>query len=281
MKIGIIGNGFVGKATRILECKDIEILSFDIKPELCIPLGITLNNLMDCECIFISVPTPMKSNGECYLNILNNVIDDITNLNYKGFIVIRSTIPIGTSDTLNSYFMPEFLTERNFEKDFKSNKDWIFGLLNTDTDRKFKETMTTLINYANINGKIDSNNVYFVQNKEAEMIKLFRNCYLSTKVSFCNEMYEFCNKNQVNYDNVRSLACNDSRILHSHSYVPGPDGKFGFGGTCFPKDTSSLKYQMDQVGMKSYVIDAIINRNNEVDRNEKDWKSDIGRAFIN
>ena len=84
---------------------------------------------MDCECIFISVPKPIKSNGECYLNILNNVIDDIRNLNYKGFIVIRSTIPIGTSNKLNSYFMPEFLTERNFEKDFKSNKDWIFGLV--------------------------------------------------------------------------------------------------------------------------------------------------------
>ena len=64
MKIGIIGNGFVGKATNILECTDIEIVIYDINKELCKPKNIKIENLLDCKIIFISVPTPMKSNGQ-------------------------------------------------------------------------------------------------------------------------------------------------------------------------------------------------------------------------
>mgnify|MGYP000483459287 CR=1 FL=1 len=75
-------------------------------------------------------------------------------------------------------------------------------------------------------------------------------------------------------------ATADDRILPSHSKVPGHDGKRGFGGTCFPKDTSSLRYEMKTTGMKPYVMNAIIERNEKVDRPEKDWKNNKGRAVI-
>ena len=112
------------------------------------------------------------------------------------------------------------------------------------------------------------------------MVKLFRNCFLATKVSFCNEIFEFCEKKGMNYENVRKLAANDDRILHSHTNVPGHDGKKGFGGTCFPKDTSSLKYEMSKIGMNPYILNAITERNEKVDRPEKDWCEDKGRAVI-
>ena len=60
------------------------------------------------------------------------------------------------------------------------------------------------------------------------MIKMFRNCFLATKVSFCNEIYQFCNLKGVNYENVRRIAADDDRIIHSHTLVPGIDGKTGF-----------------------------------------------------
>jgi UDP-glucose 6-dehydrogenase len=113
------------------------------------------------------------------------------------------------------------------------------------------------------------------------MVKMFRNCFLSTKVSFCNEMHQFCELKNINYENVRDLAANDNRILHSHTKVPGPDGKKGFGGTCFPKDTSSLRYEMRKVGMEPYILDSIIKRNEKIDRPEKDWNENEGRAAIN
>ena len=62
--------------------------------------------------------------------------------------------------------------------------------------------------------------------------------------------------------------------------VPGPDGKQGFGGTCFPKDTNSLRYEMSESGMKSYIIHAAIERNIKVDRVEQDWNSNKGRAVV-
>ena len=282
MNIGIIGNGFVGKATNQLKCNDIEIFSYDINPDFCDPKGLKLNDLNQCEIIFISVPTPMNKDGSCHLGIIKSVLNDLEKINYNGFIVLRSTIPVGSSDNLKCYFMPEFLTEKNFIYDFINNKDWIFGLLGVDQEKddQFKIKITELFNYAIKNERIKYNNLHFLTNKEAEMIKMFRNCFLATKVSFCNEIYDFCQKMDINYDNVKNIAVNDPRILSSHTDVPGHDGKKGFGGTCFPKDTSSLKYEMLKAGLKPYIMEAIIERNEKIDRPEKDWFQNKGRAVI-
>lgn len=282
MKIGIIGNGFVGKATNQLKCIDIDILAYDINPEYCHPKNLQLNDLNECEIIFISVPTPMSKDGSCYLGIIKSVLNDLEKIEYEGFIILRSTVPVGTSDELNCYFMPEFLTEKNYVYDFINNKDWIFGLLGLDseTDKAFEIKIRELYELAFKNNRIKYNNLHFISNKEAEMVKMFRNCYLATKVSFCNEIYEFCEKIGINYENVRNIAANDERILHSHTSVPGHDGKKGFGGTCFPKDTSSLKYEMLKSGIKPYILEAIIERNEQVDRPEKDWSLDKGRAVL-
>jgi UDPglucose 6-dehydrogenase len=282
MIIGIIGNGFVGKATMQLECDDIKILAYDIRPEFCRPTGLTINELNKCEIIFVSVPTPMSKDGSCYLGIVESVLNDLDKISYDGFVVLRSTVPVGTSDRLKCYFMPEFLTEKNFIYDFIHNKDWIFGVLGLDKEKdvQFEIKMRELFSLAFKNDRVKYNNLNFLSNKEAEMVKMFRNCFLSAKVSFCNEIYEFCEKLDVNYENVRKLAANDSRILHSHTQVPGHDGKKGFGGTCFPKDTASLRAEMLRVGMKPYVLDDIIERNEKVDRPEKDWSTDKGRAVV-
>ena len=282
MKIGIIGNGFVGKATKQLKCSDIEILAYDINPEICEPLGLKLTDMNQCEIIFISVPTPMNKDGSCYLNIIHSVLQDLRNINYNKFIVLRSTVPAGTCDDLGVYFMPEFLTEKNFINDFINNKDWIFGLCGKDSekDQQFKQQISKLFSLAHKNDRIKYNNLSFVTNKEAEMIKMFKNCFLATKVSFCNEMHQFCEKKGVNYENVRKLAANDDRILHSHTKVPGPDGRKGFGGTCFPKDTSSLRYEMQMAEMNPYIMNAIIERNEKIDRPEKDWNDNKGRAVV-
>jgi UDPglucose 6-dehydrogenase len=72
----------------------------------------------------------------------------------------------------------------------------------------------------------------------------------------------------------------DKRIGESHTSVPGPDGRRGFGGTCFPKDTSSLLSQILNKGMGSYIINAAKKRNLDVDRPEKDWEEKKGRAVV-
>ena len=176
--------------------------------------------------------------------------------------------------------MPEFLTEENFLEDFKNNNKWIFGIKNTKQDILFKRYMNQLITNAFESNKITSNNIEYVLNLEAEMIKMFRNNFLATKVSFCNEMYEFCSKRNINYQVVRRLGGEDKRIGTSHTMVPGPDGSFGYGGTCFPKDINSMLHEMKQEGMTSYVIQSVIDRNEKVDRSKKDWMANKGRAVI-
>jgi|TARA_B110000483_G_scaffold204262_1_gene247139 UDPglucose 6-dehydrogenase len=282
MKIGIIGNGFVGKATNILENDNVELVIYDIDPKLCSPIGTTIENICETDIVFISVPTPMNSDGSCHIGILESVVSDIKkvcDLN-ENLIVIRSTVPPGTSNNLNCYFMPEFLTEKNFVNDFINNENWIFGLKNTEQDILFKNKITELFNYSYEAKKINYNNLHFVTNNEAEMIKLFRNNYLSVKVGFCNEIAEFCEKKNIDYENVRELATLDNRIGSSHTKVPGHDGRKGYGGTCFPKDTNNLKCEMKKVGMKSYIIDNVVERNEKVDRPEQDWNSNKGRAVI-
>lgn len=176
--------------------------------------------------------------------------------------------------------MPEFLTEKNYIDDFINNKEWVFGLLKKDSDEEFKITITKLFTLALENNRIKYNHLNFLTNMEAEMVKMFKTCFLATKVSFCNEISELCKIKGINYENVRAVAANDVRILHSHTKVPGHDGKYGFGGTCFPKDASSLRYEMEKVNMKPYILDAIIIRNEKVDRPEQDWNDNKGRAVV-
>jgi UDPglucose 6-dehydrogenase len=147
-------------------------------------------------------------------------------------------------------------------------------------DVRFQVVIRSLFQSAKVAGQIKHSCVQFLQNKEAEMVKYFRNTYLSVKVSFCNEMEEFCRHQGIDYGAVRLAATLDSRIGSSHSIVPGHDGKRGFGGTCFPKDTNALLYEMNKIGMKSYVLRGALERNQEVDRKEEDWKDDKGRAVV-
>lgn len=282
MSFGIIGNGFVGKATQLLKSNKHTMKIYDIDPEKCSPQNITLADLEDCRIIFVAVPTPSNPDGSCHLEIVRSVIENIRALNIRAHIVIRSTVVIGTSDELDCYFMPEFLTEKNWADDFYQCSNWIFGLRKgtEEANQDFISAITDLINDAQEEENIKYNKITFVPNKEAEMIKYYRNTFLAIKVSYSNEIHEFCSKNNIDYETVRHVATEDRRIGSSHTAVPGPDGRFGFGGTCFPKDTHSLLHQFETAGIKSYILKSAVQRNNEHDRPESDWKSDIGRAFI-
>ena len=282
MKLGIIGNGFVGKASQQLNCAEIDLLIYDINPDLCIPKNTSLKDMKKCDIIFVCVPTPMNKNGSCYLDIVNNVIKDLKKIidPSKNFIVIRSTVPPGTSNKLNVYFMPEFLTEKNYINDFIMNKNWIFGLLNDNNDETFKNKISNLFNLAFKHKKIQYNSITFIDNSEAELVKYCRNCFLATKVAFCNEIEQLCTSLDINYENVRKMFSVDPRIGDSHTNVPGHDGKRGYGGTCFPKDMNAMIYFMKKQGIESFVLKSANTRNETIDRIEKDWNENKGRAVI-
>lgn len=284
MKIGIIGNGFVGGATSLFETRsgfdDINVIIYDKDLKKRSPANVRLEDFLTCDLIFICVPTPMNEDGSCHTSIVKDCVSDLINVGVKSSnIVVRSTVPVGFCESLGVSFMPEFLTERNWRNDFKSNAVWIFGLYDVN-DLKLKAKIRELIRVAHKEFKIDCHSISFCSSKEAEMVKLTRNVFLATKVSFFNEIYDFCQLKNLNFNVVSDLVGADERIGKSHTVVPGPDGKRGFGGTCFPKDLSSLHHQMNEIGMESFIVEAASARNAYVDRKDRDWALDKGRAVI-
>ncbi len=261
--------------------KPIQVYIYDIRPEACQPPGITLEHLdRECDILFFCLPTPLHHDGSCYTQILEETIVRCSNP-YK---VIRSTVPVGFAAKHGCYFMPEFLTEANWENDFRGMKEWVVGIpavvAATATTDEFKTRIQKLIKRSHKNSAIDSPTVVFCDTNEAEMLKLMKNCFLSAKVGLMNEFYDFCGATHTDYNNVTMLAKRDARMGTSHFQVPGADGRRGFGGTCFPKDTHSLYCQMNAHGITAQIYPAILARNDTVDRPEREWSRDVWRTTI-
>ena len=277
--IGIVGQGFVGNAVYQRWKKYYDIQTYDLDENK--STSSFHNLVMMCDTIFVCLPTPMKKSGECDLDILNSSLFDINTLTeFEGkgnkTIIIKSTIPPGTTEQLNKdykylniLFNPEFLTERNAEEDYNNQNRIIIGgprPQSTEVVRLFSKVFPK----ARI---IKTHSTY------AEMVKYMTNTFLSTKVSFANEIYQLCNEVGADYDKVVEYATLDERLGKSHWMVPGHDGDFGFGGHCFPKDLSALIHLSDKLGTINNVLHATQDTNDEVRKN-RDWEDMKGRATI-
>lgn len=276
MKIGVVGNGFVGHAMTLLR-PHVEVLVWDIVPEKRDPKTLNIETFVEeSEIIFVAVPTPMNSDGSANLDIVRSVCEEIQEIDDTKYIVLRSTVPPGTSEELDVAFMPEFLTEKNWKEDFKNCDQWILGSTDVFLYEKMKRMFELAYNKGS--GSVVNKEVIQCKPSEAEMIKYLKNVFLSVKVGFFNELESICSELNINYENVRCIATQDSRIGSGHTKVPGHDGKRGFGGTCFPKDTNALASFATSNIIPTPILDAVIKRNEEIDRPEKDWTLDKGRA---
>jgi len=282
-EIGVVGGGFVGQATALLACKGVKVHMFDRDPSKCSEGVTQITDLSGCSLVFVAVPTPSHLDSSVYTGVVESVVSDIRrHLGADKAIVIRSTVPPGTSDKLGCFFMPEFLTEKNWRDDFKSCTDWVFGVpcgATADERRSFHATIQAVFGASCDAGCIESRSIQMVDAKCAEATKYFRNSFLALKVGYANEMEKYCRAAGIDYDTTALLTGLDPRIGHSHLSVPGPDGKGGYGGTCFPKDTNGLCTEMERLGVEPVLLRALIDRNERLDRPGQDWKSDVGRTI--
>ena len=284
--IGIVGNGFVGKAVKESFKKYFNVFVFDLdKNKANIA---TLEELVKkCKIIFLCLPTPMEKDGSCHLGILEETLGKIDDWcdesefygSEQRTIVIKSTIQPGTTENWNKKyrridiaFNPEFLTEANSIEDFKNQNRIIIG-----ASRKVGAKIKSI--YSKVFPKVP---IIKTSATIAEMIKYFTNCFLAMKVSYANEIYQICEKLDIDYDKVVEYAIRDERIGASHLNVPGPDGDFGFGGHCFPKDLNALIHLAEKqgLGLNINVLKATLDTNNKV-RTNRDWERQEGRAVIN
>ncbi len=277
MQVGIIGQGFVGKALKAGFEKYYTTNTYDINGNCSCQF---LSKLIDkSNIIFVCLPTPMKKDGSCDTSIVENTVMELDNLALirqcsNRIVVIKSTISPGTTERLNKkckhiqvVFNPEFLTEANYIEDFRNQNRIILGGPRpgiTKVKRFYSKIFpkTTIVKTGST---------------IAEMVKYTTNTFLATKVSFANEIKMLSDKLDIDYDKVVEYATYDDRLGKSHWSVPGPDGKPGFGGSCFPKDLNAILDVCRQLGVPAKTLYGAWETNLKV-RPEEDWKELKGRA---
>ena len=259
------------------------VITYDIDETKC---NSTHNKVCtQSEIIFVCIPTPMRKSGECDTRLLESVVSGIelewkqSGAKHAPTLVLKSTIPPGTTKrinencTLDVCFSPEFLTEANSFDDFKNQNRIIIG---GDPEIKCKDAKRVKTMFRKPFPKIP---IVVTKSETAEMVKYFINCFLATKVSFANEMYQVCEEADLDFSKVVEYALYDERIGKSHLSVPGPDGSMGFGGHCFPKDLNAIIHIAETLGIPPTVLSAVWKKNNEVrPDSERDWEKMKGRA---
>ena len=274
MKIGIIGNGFVGNSIAFGFSPTHEIRIHDKDPKRTLN---TIEEVLECDFIFVAVPTPMNRDGSISLKVVEKALQEISEKNTKNnIIILKSTMVPGSTNNfikqfpkLNIVFNPEFLTERTAKLDFLTQARIVLGGSKRLTKRVAKifeeRFMHTYI--------IETDTI------TAEMIKYMNNIFFASKVSIMNEMKMMCDAIGANWKQALAGFAADQRIGDSHLNVPGLDGKMGFGGSCFPKDINAFISYANELGVKIPTIEGAWETNLNV-RPERDWENLKGRAIV-
>jgi len=296
MKIAVIGTGYVGLVTGVclaetgnkVICVDkdkeklerfrkgdpviyeknlAELLNHNLRKSRIEFTDSLKYSVENSEIIFFCLPTPQGDDGSADLKYVlevaeqcGEILNQLNDNAYKIF-VNKSTVPVGTTELVRQKIFakvgdypfdvvsnPEFLREGFAVEDFMKPDRIVIGT----SSEKAKEVMRTLYEPFVRSG----NPIYFMDEKSAEVTKYAANCFLATKITFMNEIANYCEMVGANVDMVRIAMGADNRIGKRFLF-PG----IGFGGSCFPKDIKALQKSFREVNVESKVIDAVIETN--------------------
>jgi nucleotide sugar dehydrogenase len=251
MKIGIIGSGFVGGAV-VYAHRNQELVIRDPK------LGeksASLEEIKTCDAVYVCVPSPMLEDGHCDDSYIRTVLKELAE--YSKVIICKSTIPPGVYASLQEHYpnivhAPEFLTAANANLDYV-NATW---MLVGGTEQYVDEAIEVIKL-----GDIAATHYHKTNITTASLFKYIANSFLATKVTFMNEMYRLASQVNVDWSEIKTIAKNDTRLGNSHWDVPGPDGWFGYGGACFPKDVSAIVEHSIDIGTSLELLNCVKNLN--------------------
>ena len=269
MKIAVIGTGYVGLVTgtcfaetgNIVTCIDIDATKIErlnngevtiYEPQLDTFFQRNLlakrlffttslaEGIKDAEVVFLALPTPPGEDGSADLSYILKSAEEVAKFiqNYT-VIVDKSTVPVGTADQVGNIISkntscsfsivsnPEFLREGFAISDFMKPDRVIIGT-NDEAARKIMENLYKPF-------VRQGNPIYFMDARSAELTKYAANAFLATKITFMNEIANYCEIVGANVDQVRIGIGSDDRIGKRFLF-PG----IGYGGSCFPKDVQAL-----------------------------------------
>jgi len=259
MKVAIIGYGFVGKAIENGLSNKVQLYKVDPL------LNTNIKDLKDFKpnIIFVCVPTPMLGDYDQDTSILEKVLCEIKDLGIKTSIVVKSTVLPNNLGNLSLGFKdlvynPEFLREKNANKDFIESKLIIFG----GKEEYARSISEFYLKYT----KCKTKKHIFTDLISASLIKYTINSFLALKVIFFNELFDVFEESDAedSWENFISYISRDARIGKSHMQVPGHDGRKGFGGACLPKDTAAISSYSNDLRKPLTVLDAAIEKNKKI-----------------
>lgn len=267
--VGVIGGGFVGRATArgwIEHVKSVRV--YDVDPRRCTA---SRENVLDSDIIFVCLPTPYCELTEQFdTGAICDTLNGMPRRNRPYNLVIRSTVPVGCTadlaerrwshigpEDVSVVHNPEFLTARCAVVDFQIPARHIIGVPAVNLDQlKADEYACGNMLRDMLVERFPGVRIHTVSSTESELAKLAQNAFFATKVAFFNAIERIASDAGARFEAVRECLLTDGRIAHSHTAVPGPDGRRGFGGACLPKDTAELA-SYDESG----ILDAVLSYN--------------------
>lgn len=248
--LAIVGYGAVGRGIHQLFP---DAVTYDP------PLGIgTRAEVNRCRFAFVAVPTPMSEDGSADVSVVEEAVSWIE----SEFIVIRSTVPVGTTDRLRSetgkaiVFQPEYGPAETPDHPFNDLRKVRWIILGGDR----RETVPVADLY-----KTTFNADIVIQQtdaKTAELTKYMENAFLALKVTFCNEFYDIAAATGIDYNELRELWLLDPRIGRSHTFVL-PHNR-GFGGRCLPKDLNAVIDTAHRLGVTPRLLEGVRDANSAI-----------------
>ena len=237
-RIGIIGFGVVGQAIGWAH-RHQDLVIRDPK----LTNSADLSAFNNCDAIFVCVPSPpvdsSLEDGHCDSSILEQTLKNIlfVTVNKPIPIICKTTAPPTVYQRLqkqypNIVYCPEFLTQADATFDYQNTEYFVLG-----GAEEWCEKARDIIREGvpSVEEKFLFTNI-----KTAALYKYMMNSYLATKVTFMNDFKQLADRLDVSWHDLKTLSVYDDRIGHTHMDVPGPDGQYGWGGACFPKDIAAI-----------------------------------------